>query len=84
MPASAGSKPNRSAPNSSGGIAVEWKEFGIGEHSWTRFVGHEPRQEDGADTGTTAYLGGPASSRGDRLYYNLSIELLPRNRKQTA
>lgn len=82
--ASAGSKPNRSAPNSSGGIAVEWKEFGTGEHSRKRFVGQEPKPEDVADTGTSAYLEGPASSRDDHSYYNLSIELPPNSPKRTA
>jgi hypothetical protein len=33
-----GPKSHRSSPDCSGGIAIEWQELGIGEHSGQRFV----------------------------------------------
>lgn len=33
-----GAKPNRLASDRCRGFTIKWKEFSIGEHSWTRFV----------------------------------------------
>lgn len=72
---SPGPKPHRSTSDRCGGLTVERKEFGTGEHSRSRFVGlFAPHWQVTSDNFILAFLEGPALSLDDRSSYSLSTE----------